>query len=78
MTLTYWVFEMQENVMSILDELRYKMDRIEKMVETLIDIYTDTFYEIREEYLEKLEEIRKEEFEEFSDVDELRKLIEEG
>jgi hypothetical protein len=71
------MFEMQENVMSILDELRYKMDRIEKMVETLIDIYTDTFYEIREEYLKKLEEIRKEEFEEFSDVDGLRKPIEE-
>lgn len=44
------------------------------MVETLI--YTDTFYEIRK-YLEKLEEIRKESLE-FSDVDELRKLIEEG
>ncbi len=69
---------MGEDVESILEDLRYKVDRIEKMVETLIDIYTDAFYEIREEYLEKLEKIKKEGFEEFSDIDELRKLIEEG
>ena len=69
---------MGEDVESILEDLRYKVDRIEKMVETLIDIYTDAFYEIREEYLEKLEEIKKEGFERFSDIDELRKLIEEG
>jgi len=72
------VIEMGEDVESILEDLRYKVDRIEKMVETLIDIYTDAFYEIREEYLEKLEKIKKEGFEEFSDIDELRKLIEEG
>ncbi|MBE8539363.1 hypothetical protein ICJ57_04425 [Geoglobus acetivorans] len=66
------------NVESILEDLRYKVERIEKMVETLIDIYADTLYEVREEYLEKLEKIRKEDFEEFSDINELRRLIEEG
>jgi len=73
---------MQENVVETLfrdvEDLKYKVDRIEKMVETLIEIYTDVFYEVKDEYLEKLEKIRKEgEFEEFSDIDELKRLIEE-
>ncbi len=33
---------MQKNVVSILEDLRYKMDRIEKIIETLIDIYIPT------------------------------------
>ena len=60
---------MGENVESILEDLRYKVERIEKMVEMLIDIYADTLYEVREEYFEKLEKIKKEDFEEFSDID---------
>ncbi len=55
-----------------------KVEGMEEMLETLVEIYTDAFYEVKEEYLEKLEKIRKEEdFETFSDVEDLRKLIEE-
>ncbi|MFO7967357.1 MAG: hypothetical protein R6U44_07140 [Archaeoglobaceae archaeon] len=60
------------------EDLKQKVDRVEKMLETLIEIHTDEFYEVRGEYIEKLEKIKKEgEFEEFSNTEELRKLIEE-
>jgi len=72
---------MQENMRTIFQDvetLKWKVDRIEKMFEELIEIYTDVLYEIRNEYLEKLEKIRKEgEFEKFSDIDDLKRLIEE-
>ena len=48
------------------------------MLETLVEIYTDAFYVVKEEYLEKLDKIRKEgDFETFSDIEDLRRLIEE-
>ena len=51
---------------------------MERMLETLVEIYTDAFYEVKAEYLEKLEKIRKEgDFETFTDIEDLRKLIEE-
>ena len=41
-------------------------------------IYTDALYEVKEEYLVKLEHIQKEgDFETFSDIYALRRLIEE-
>ena len=48
------------------------------MLETLIELYTDAFYDAKEEYVEKLEEIRKEGiFESFTDITDLKRLIEE-
>jgi hypothetical protein len=39
--------------------LKGKVGGMEGMLETLVGIYTDAFYEVKEEYLEKLEGIRK-------------------
>ncbi|HID26883.1 MAG TPA: hypothetical protein EYP22_03450 [Methanosarcinales archaeon] len=58
--------------------LKWKVEGIEEMLETLTEIYTDAFYEVKEEYLEKLEKIRKKgEFETFSNIEDLRRSIEE-
>jgi hypothetical protein len=51
---------------------------MEGMLETLIDIYTDTFYVVKDEYVEKLQKIRLEgKFEEFSDLESLKRSLEE-
>ena len=81
------VFEMEMEVeekgmvRAILEDvevLKGKVEGMEGMLETLVEIYTDVFYEVKEEYLEKLEKIRKEgDFETFSGIDDLRRLIEE-
>ena len=56
--------------------LKWKVEGIEEMLETLTEIYTDAFYEVKEEYLEKLEKIRKKgEFETFSNIEDLRRSI---
>jgi hypothetical protein len=58
--------------------LKDKVEGMEGMLETIVEIYTDAFYDVRDEYLEKLEKIRKEgDFETFQDIEDLRKLIEE-
>jgi len=60
------------------ESLKSKVEGIEGMLETLIEIYTDAFYEVKGEYLEKIEKIRKEgDFETFSGIEDLRKSIEE-
>ena len=49
------------------------------MDETLIDIFADVVYEVRNEYVEKLQKIRQEgKFEEFLDLDSLKRSLEEG
>ena len=76
------LMELEEKKMinAILEDvksLKGRVEGIEGMLETLVEIYTDTFYEVKEEYLEKLEKIRKEgDFETFSDIEDLRRLIE--
>ena len=58
--------------------LKNRVEGMERMLETLVEIYTDAFFEVKDEYLEKLEKIRKEgDFETFTDIRDLRKLIEE-
>ena len=58
--------------------LKSRVEGMERMLETLVEIYTDAFFEVKDEYLEKLEKIRKEgDFETFTDIKDLRKLIEE-
>ncbi len=66
-------------IRSDLQILKNKVDRMESMVESLIEIYTDTFCTVKEEYVEELEKIKAEgEFVEFSDFKELRRSIEES
>ncbi|OPY50583.1 MAG: hypothetical protein A4E49_02670 [Methanosaeta sp. PtaU1.Bin112] len=66
-------------IRSDLQALREKVDRMESMMESMIEIYTDTFCTAKEEYLKKLERIEsEEEFIEFSDYEDLRKSIEES
>jgi len=58
--------------------LKGKVEGMEGMLETLVKIYTDAFYVVKDEYLEKVEKIRKEDdFETFLAIEDLRKLIEE-
>jgi len=58
--------------------LKNRVEGMERMLETLVEIYTDAFYEVKDEYLEKLEKIQKEgDFETFTDIEDLKKLIEE-
>ena len=81
------VFEMEMEVeeksmvRAILEDvkvLKGKVEGMEGMLETLVEIYTDVFYEVKEDYLKKLEKIRKEgDFETFSGIEDLRRLIEE-
>ena len=75
--------EVEENNMirAILEDVRSikgKVEGMEGMLEILVEIYTNAFYVVKEECLEKLEKIRKEgEFETFSDIEDLRRLIKE-
>ncbi|NQE46605.1 hypothetical protein C5S31_11350 [ANME-1 cluster archaeon GoMg2] len=69
---------MMKEILKDVKTLKGRVEGMEGMLETLVKIYTDAFYDVKEEYLEKLEKIRKEgEFETFTDVEDLRKLIEE-
>jgi hypothetical protein len=78
------VFEMEVEeksmVRAILEDvevLKGKVEGMEGMLETLVEIYTDVFYEVKEDYLKKLKKLRKEgDFETFSSIDDLRRLIE--
>ena len=49
---------------------------MERMLETLVEIYTDAFYEVKDEYLEKLEKIRKERGKVFSSIEEFDRYFE--
>jgi len=76
------VFEMEVEersmVRAILEDvksLKGKVEGMEGMLETLVEIYTDVFYEVKEDYLKKLEKIRKEgDFETISGIEDLRRL----
>ncbi len=77
------MIEVEESAISAirsdLQVLREKVDRMESMMESMIEIYTDTFCTVREEYVKELERIQSDdEFIEFSDLDDLRKSIEES
>ncbi|MBK5189903.1 MAG: hypothetical protein JJE19_00135 [Methanosarcinales archaeon] len=64
----------EKNLMrAILEDVKSltgKVEGMEGMLETLVEIYTDALYEVKEEYLEKLEEIRKEKGKVFSSIEE--------
>ena len=66
------------SIQNDLKTLGKKVDRMEDMLETLIDIYTDTFYVVKDQYVENLQKIRLEgKFEEFSDLESLKRSLEE-
>ena len=57
-------------ILEDVETLKGKVEGMEGMLETLIERYTDAFYEVKEAYLEKIEEIRKERGKVFSSIDE--------
>ena len=67
-------------ICSMMDELKVLKKRVEEMEErlqALADIHSESAFEVRDDYLvhlDKLEE--KGEFEEFTDIGELRRRIE--
>ena len=56
--------------------LKGKVEGMEGMLETLVEIYTDVFYEVKEDYLKRLEEIRKERGKVFSSIGEFDRYFE--
>ena len=56
--------------------LKSRVEGMEGMLETLVEVYTDAFYEVKEEYLEKLDKIRKERGKVFSSIDEFDRYFE--
>ena len=56
--------------------LKSRVEGMEGMLETLVEIYTDAFYEVKDEYLEKLEKIRKERGKVFSSIEEFDRYFE--
>ena len=61
---------MINTILEDVKDLKGRVDGMEGMLETLVDIYTDMFYVVKEEYLEKLEEIRKDRGEVFGSIEE--------
>ena len=63
-------------ILGDVEVLKGKVEGVEWMLETLVEIYTDTFFEVKEEYLEKLEEVRGERGEVFSSIGEFDRYFE--
>jgi hypothetical protein len=52
---------------------------MESMMESMIEIYSDTFFIVKEEYVKELEKIKSDgEFIQFSDFEDLKRSIEES
>lgn len=56
--------------------LKEKVEDMSNMLEELLEIYTDMFYEVRGDYLKKLEKIRRERGRIFSSMDEFDEYFE--
>jgi hypothetical protein len=65
---------------SIIEDLRFLKDKVgemEEQIQALTDMHSDSESDVREEYLAHIDELeRKGNFEEFYDLDSLRKRIE--
>lgn len=77
------MIEIEESAISAIRNdlrvLRDKVDRMESMMESMIEIYSDTFFTVKEEYVKELEKIKSDgEFIQFSDFEDLRRSIEES
>jgi hypothetical protein len=72
--------EEQRMIGSILEDVKILKNRVEEMemlLQNLVELHHDAAYEVREEYLERLDAIEKNgEFEEFSNIKELKRRIE--
>ena len=71
--------EERSMVRAILEDvksLKGKVEGMEGMLETLVEIYTDVFYEVKEDYLKELEEIREERGKVFSSIGEFDRYFE--
>ena len=67
---------MINTILEDVKDLKDRVDGMEGMLETLVDIFTDAFYVVKKEYLEKLEEIRKEGGEVFGYIEEFDRYFE--
>jgi hypothetical protein len=67
-------------ISSMMDDIKVLKKRVEEMEErlqTLADMHSESEFEVRDEYQSHLDELEeKGEFEDFSDIKELRKRIE--
>ena len=67
-------------ISSMMDDIKVLKKRVEEMEErlqTLADMHSESEFDVREEYLSHLDGLEeKGEFEEFSDIGELRRRIE--
>jgi hypothetical protein len=77
------MIEIEESAISAIRNdlrvLRDKVDRMESMMESMIEIYTDTFFTVKEEYVKELKKIKSDgEFIQFSDFEDVRRSIEES
>ena len=63
-------------ILGDVEVLKGKVEGMEWMLETLVEIYTDAFFEVKEEYLEKLEEVREEKGKVFSSIGEFDRYFE--
>ena len=71
--------EERSMVRAILEDvkiLKGKVEGMEGMLETLVEIYTDVLYEVKEDYLKELEEIREERGKVFSSIGEFDRYFE--
>ena len=67
-------------ISSMMDDIKILKKRVEEMEErlqTLADMHSESEFDVRDEYLSHLDELEeKGKFEEFSDIEELRRRIE--
>ena len=63
-------------ILGDVEDLKGKVEGMGWMLETLVEIYTGAFFEVKEEYLEKLEEVRAEKGKVFSSIGEFDRYFE--
>lgn len=56
--------------------LKGRVEVLERMLETLVETYTDAFYEVKDEYVKTLEEIRKDKGKVFNSIEEFDRYFE--
>jgi hypothetical protein len=62
-------------ILETVKTLKGRVEVMEGMLETLVEIYTDAFYEVKDEYLEKLETTRKEKGKVFNSIEEFDYIV---
>ena len=67
---------MMKEILEDVKTLKGRVEGMEGMLETLVEIYTDALYKVTDGYLERLEEIRKERGKVFSSIGEFDRYFE--